>query len=58
MNKYQRKSINGNNFIVLIYPHTINLNAVNDGLENMIIIYNILGKVIKIDHVTQAKNLP
>ena len=50
MNKYQRKSIHGNNFIGLIYPHTINLNAVYDGLENIIIIYNILGKVITIDH--------
>ena len=50
MNKYQRKSIHGNNFIVSIQPQIINLNVVYDGLENMIIMYNILGKVIKIDH--------
>ena len=51
MNKYQRKSIHGNSFIVLIKPHIINRNVVYGGLKNMIIMYNILGEVITIDHV-------
>ena len=51
MNKYQRKPIYGNDFIGLIKSHIINPNAIYDGLKNIMIIYNILGKVIKIDHV-------
>ena len=51
INKYQRKPIYVNNFRGLIYPYTINSNAVYNGLKNIIIIYNILGKAIKIDHV-------
>ena len=52
MNKYQRKSIIGNNLIVF-NKSTYNKfkYCVYDGLENIIIIYIILGKVIKIDHV-------
>ena len=51
MNKCQRNPIHGNSFVVLIQPHIINLNAVNDDLENMIIVYNLFGKVITTNHV-------
>ena len=51
MNKYQRKHIHENRFIVLIYPYTMNPNAAYAGFKSIIIIYNILGKIIKIDAV-------
>ena len=51
MNIYQRLSIYGNNFVGSIYPYTVNPNALYAGLKNLIITYNILGKVINIDHV-------
>ena len=52
MNIKESKPIHVNNFRGLIKPHTINSNAVYNGLKILIIIYNIiLGKAMKIDHV-------
>ena len=51
MNNYQRNPIHAIDPIGLRKPHIMNPNAVHAGLKNIIMIYNALDKVIKIDHV-------
>ena len=52
MNKHQRNSIHGVNFIDLIKQHTMKPNAVYAIFKNIIIIYDIiLGKDIQIDPI-------
>ena len=51
MNKYQRNSIHDINFIGHISQYTIYQIVVYVGLENIILIHNILCKLITIDHL-------